>query len=273
LHTTPFTECSQYLYRYISVSKKIYYEDIFKKHLLFFSSPKDFNDPFDCKTNLSYENCTDDELKTFFSKLVKKSYNNITVSQFNKNVSVLFNKYKTDPKATKNFLNQAFVEALEVANASLGVLCLSEIPDDILMWSHYANCHSGIVLQFIKNGLIKRFSFCEAINYCNSFPSVIDWNETNHSEMYRHFLLRKSLHWKYEKEWRVLTMPLERKDKPVDRNIYFPKDILTGVIMGCQISGEHKKEIKILINNYCPKVKLYYAKKHDGLYKLIIETN
>jgi hypothetical protein len=263
----------RYLYRYIPVSEKKYYENIFKKHLLYFSSPESFNDPFDCKTNLSYKNCTDNDIKLFFRRMVEISSSGTVISQLNKKVSDLFDKYKKDPERMINMMNQKLIEALKEAHAPMGVLCLSEIPDDILMLSHYTNGHRGIVLQFLKDGLIKRFSAraCDHIEYSEDFPSVRDWNESDLSNFHKLFLLRKSKHWEYEKEWRVFTAPQNREDKPGDRNFDFPKEILTGVIIGCQIREEHKKEINGLMKKYCPQVKIFYSKKDDKSYKIIIE--
>jgi hypothetical protein len=32
----------------------------------------------------------------------------------------------------------------ETVTSKVGVMCISEVPDDILMWSHYADCHKGV---------------------------------------------------------------------------------------------------------------------------------
>src|SRR5207249_4525613 len=35
---------------------------------------------------------------------------------------------------------------INMVSAEFGLLCLSEIADDILMWSHYTRSHSGLVI-------------------------------------------------------------------------------------------------------------------------------
>ena len=34
---------------------------------------------------------------------------------------------------------------------NIGIFSLSKVPDNILMWSHYADSHKGIVLEFDSN--------------------------------------------------------------------------------------------------------------------------
>lgn len=41
----------------------------------------------------------------------------------------------------KSLLHQKFDE-------HIGALCLSEVPDSLLMWSHYGASHSGFVIEF-----------------------------------------------------------------------------------------------------------------------------
>ena len=56
-----------------------------------------------------------------------------------------FLKKFTDPQ---RFPPGMFVE---VAARHVGVICFSQTCDDILMWSHYGNCHRGMVIQFDPN--------------------------------------------------------------------------------------------------------------------------
>jgi hypothetical protein len=44
--------------------------------------------------------------------------------------------------------DQAARELIDRHLNTLGILSLSEVPDDLLMWTHYAANHSGFVLEF-----------------------------------------------------------------------------------------------------------------------------
>lgn len=82
-----------------------------------------------------------------------------------------------------------------------GVVCLSETPTSMLMWSHYADKHTGYVLgikscpfeQLIEHGA-NRFA---PINYSAERPKMTlgEWNED--------VVFSKSEHWAYEREWRL----------------------------------------------------------------------
>ena len=89
----------------------------------------------------------------------------------------------------------------------LGALCLSEVPDSLLMWSHYASSHAGFVLEFdSRNDHFHRQESDEdelrhlrRIQYRDARPSAA-LSDLDPVEMF----LVKSVHWAYEREWRML---------------------------------------------------------------------
>ncbi|PNV83898.1 MAG: hypothetical protein C0627_03670 [Sulfurimonas sp.] len=94
-------------------------EKVFENKTLRFTSPNDFNDPFEFRHLIEDLNPSDsDDLNTL--------------------INTTFDK------------NQFHNIALDFELEHVGTLCLSAKNDDILMWSHYANNHSGIVLEFDK---------------------------------------------------------------------------------------------------------------------------
>ena len=58
--------------------------------------------------------------------------------------------------------------AAEILADKLGILCLSERRDDILMWSHYASSHCGVCLEFDTKRM--PFEKAGAVNYCEKYP-------------------------------------------------------------------------------------------------------
>lgn len=130
-----------------------------------------------------------------------------------------------------------------------GLLCLSEMPDSILMWSHYAKNHSGFVVGFDTDAGFfhiheEGFLFIRVV-YSDVRPGF-SRNADLDPEAEPFFV--KSSDWKYEKEWRVV-----RKLKNASRVIgdghsgvhlfQFPASIITQLIFGCNMP--HNERVRI----------------------------
>lgn len=85
----------------------------------------------------------------------------------------------------------------------IGILCLTEDPLNILMWSHYAQNHTGICIGFDTGE--SPFSSAKQITYSEERPKA----DFESDDLIEHVLLTKSQHWKYEKEWRILKRTTE----------------------------------------------------------------
>ena len=148
----------------------------------------------------------------------------------------------------------------------MGILCLSETPDDIIMWSHYADGHKGLVLQFDKDRL-ESYGYCKKVEYYKDYPTLRDLNESKLSNegMTKLFLLRKANHWSYEAEWRMIINIINGQ-----RIVKFPKEILIGVIFGCQMHKKDKEKVREWIDSSNMQVKIYEAVKDEESYSLKI---
>ena len=131
------------------------------------------------------------------------------------------------------------------------------------MWAHYSDSHRGFCLEFdsSKSGTI----FWEAFRvvYQKKYPSV---NFMDIEKEYRKIVLTKSLHWKYEKEWRII------KNKQDGGPGYYPfnPELLKGVILGANIQKKDEELLTDHINRYPYKLIKYRAKLNSKKYKLDI---
>lgn len=130
----------------------------------------------------------------------------------------------------------------EIEKHRVGVVCLSESKDNLLMWSHYANEHKGCVLGFTvapqdsRHNIYNSFRFFE--NYTGESCSSFDGNfypvAYRKQQRYKNDILEcaagdgvdnerifiqevfqvKSDEWMYEKEHRAI-LPLAGADKIV----------------------------------------------------------
>jgi hypothetical protein len=221
---------------------------------VYLSSPEQFNDPFDCKLPLQILD-TDSDLEATFRTL-KPNYPMIPDELFES----LIKKDDTKKKA-RSALLRTFNEQRERLLKETAIYCLSEVRDDVLMFSHYADGHRGLCLQFkvVRNDF---FTELHPVAYSDTFPSI-NFARDDPREFAK-LLLCKSKRWSYEKEWRIL--------KPVSRiGLYkFPSHILTGIIFGCRTIQDDIELIKSMTHSRIPILELFKARENIDELKLDI---
>src|SRR5712692_1074213 len=105
-------------------------------------------------------------------------------------------------------------------SAQIGILSLTERPDNILMWSHYADHHMGFVIEFDEeHPFFKSTSgatnsktpvVLQKVQYSMGRPERPCINLKDFVEGSSWYLV-KSEEWEYEQEWRMIR-PLEHAD-------------------------------------------------------------
>ena len=214
----------KYIYKYLSVNINTLKTLINAE--LFFSFPKNFNDPFDSKFILNLENLTEEGLKTFYKD---KNELNTKVLQFQKNKGSIVNEIEQD-----------YIDGI---SKTLGVTCFSENSEDILMWAHYANNFKGICMVFDWKKHQEFFNGYK-VQYKNFLPSV-SYDGLGKFEI-SEILLTKLTNWEYEKEVRSIFKIDDSGSNPA----HFNPKALSGIIFGNKIDPNEKKMIKNLINNH-----------------------
>lgn len=135
----------------------------------------------------------------------------------------------------------AFDDFVKRINNQWGIVSMSAIATDPVIWSHYADSHKGIALEFDHD----RGSGLHAISYSHALPTfdVTKFVGEGYDNQYtlgvlRTALGRKSLTWSYEREYRA-HLDLSKCD--VEEGHYFtsiPDNFLKRVILGirCEVS-------------------------------------
>jgi Protein of unknown function (DUF2971) len=174
------------IFRYRTLTNRALEE--IKDGTIFLSSPRNFNDPFDCISTLLTH--FDDEDLSYFNS---NKYGNINITA---SVSAdgfrryLFNKMLSQARNT----------------ASIGIACFSTRNDSILMWSHYSKNHSGICLEYFTSGDSERNAIFP-VSYFERPPLPfvkLDAAAKISHEMLSLGALVKAKDWDYENEWRYL---------------------------------------------------------------------
>lgn len=157
---------------------------------------------------------------------------------------------------------------------SIKIGCLTTKNDNTLMWSHYADKHRGICIEYDIGKIYEKDNLIiNKVNY--NIPiitnkSIAD-NEIleidNINRLIELFSL-KSNEWKYEKEYRILYYDKERKKDGI--LIDCP---IKSICFGTETSEDDKKLIrKIIKNKKGNKIEFKEAKfKQDKLFEINIE--
>jgi hypothetical protein len=167
----------------------------------------------------------------------------------------------TDPA-----IDSALTELIRRFRKSRGLLCFSRNWDNILLWSHYGCCHTGICLGFDIADTRTGGEYDVEVSYQPNLldvrrPEDVDWEFADR-------LLRTEYEvWSYEQELRVF---VSLEDPPDDKGMnwfYFGKDLdLKEVIVGAQCSPEAARKVTRVRERYGDAVEISWAcLKKDAL--------
>ncbi len=124
----------------------------------------------------------------------------------------------------------------------MGVLSLSEINNNILMWSHYSESHTGFCIEFERtdSNELGNWEHCAPIIYDQTLP-IYNPVDLEKKETVTQILLTKSDLWSYEKEWRIIAKK-GNQTHPLPGNI-------TGIIFGYKMPIEKRREIALILGS------------------------
>ncbi len=219
-----------YKYRAIDENNLHYTERIFTHNELYFPSKNAFNDPFDCKFDYSFA-ASDEEIRKYFIENLKRSEPQMNRGGRRKWLSA------RKKEIGGNKFQEGARQGTENIISSVGIFSLSEVPNNILMWSHYAMSHTGFCLAFKCDESDPFFSVAHPVKYSERYPIVNPITDNDIVRMEKS-LLTKSLEWKYERERRII----EYHAGPGVKR--FPAHLLSAVIFGCRMSDEYKSKIR-----------------------------
>ncbi len=167
---------------------------------IYCSSPRDFNDPFDCAPLICSPSSSED-IEAGTSELISRFVNSFPDST--PESIELEARRGLLSLSPKELLHQS-AKACERTASRMGIFCLSERVDSVLMWSHYANNHTGIALKFepmanVRAGLMPLLK----VRYQKYRPAISYFN-SNEAIEFTDALATKAHFWEYEQEWRKI---------------------------------------------------------------------
>jgi hypothetical protein len=139
---------------------------------------------------------------------------------------------------------------------------MAETPVEMLMWTHYADQHSGYCLEFDVTDIDSIFIEAQQVKYSKVRPDI-NFYDTSSMEQFDLTFLTKFEEWAYEKEWRIVGT-----EGP---GLYeYSPHLLKSVILGSRISSEHKQQICDWIQRRPTPVRLLQAIPSAGKFGIDI---
>lgn len=252
------------------------------------SSPLLFNDPFDTQLDIRYDfnpeelisslpkeiekvifaeeepQFADDNPLSLDIKRLRKIRHKLNAGEFITQMNPDIKKAINDLKKLLDDVNQSWKEYVR----SMRVFCISEKYNDLLMWAHYAEQHTGVVLK-LKCIPELDTALCAAreINYSSEIPVLATKEDyikkftaqinIDYGDLYKNLAYTKSDHWAYENEWRCIVFrPIN--DNLYDVNLLNPEEIDT-IYLGCRMSKPKRNEILKLLTGKLKHVKVSIA--------------
>lgn len=199
-----------------------------RRRQLFFPSPRQFNDPFDCRYQAHQQLPTPSELDRLIS---------LYESRVGRAVPELREWVAGDPEGSAKALTTTHPQILDRLFAGRGVTCLSARKDNLLMWGHYADGHRGFCLEF--DTAVLPASKALPVVYQSTYPrfSAAEVALTlDANRLFEVAVLSKSVDWAYEEEWRIL------KDE-AGSTFGYDHSALTSIYLGARMPEKHRQQL------------------------------
>ena len=241
-------------------------EAIFISNEVHFASPEKFNDPFDSVFRIQDGGKRNKDVYDSGALQAIQEKNPEWSFEVQRDAAkAVGTKIQADPskKARSNFETKLANDTNRIA----GILSLSAQNDNILMWSHYADEHKGICIEFRTDIEPSLFTQAHPVVYDEKYPQF-DLHEVVTNEELRSsaaWMLTKSPLWEYEQEWRVLDFKVRNEEKS------FPAECISGVVLGCRIPANEKQKVERWVSSFSHDVAVYQAQRSRTHFRLSID--
>jgi hypothetical protein len=267
--------------------------DVITNGLIRYTQLGALNDPFEGKPNITsivrdaearkdLEALLPGETKKWYENLAPEIAAKLSFETFSALVQARASRIEPHFSAIINVLAPAMREVISQGlDRSVGVMSLSEVPDNLLMWSHYAANHTGFVLGFDSRHpyFNERKAESDELRHLRR----VEYRDSRPSGPMTGFdgvavLLVKSQHWAYEREWRIFR-PLVDAEVVKQATPYpiclfrYPCAAVEEIILGANIRPSAKEVLAAAVasNQALGHVRFLQAVLDRGDFRLRIE--
>lgn len=257
------------LYRFRPFSTEIdkgRLRDILLKHRLHFARPRDFNDPFDPRPVYRLSS-----RERFLYEYIRKARQSASSKEeADRRERELLRRDLSELVASVTRRQQE-----EIQNSYL-VLSLTATRDPVLLWSHYADKHSGVCIH-IKSEAVP-FGASIPVEYSADYPVILLPREDGPREHFKRVACTKALGWSYEEEFRLIRLPewYDAKMRDLlsewdDQQMILRPDAICGVTAGARMSDATFAELVQIVTSRDPRIPAFRARLHPEQFALMFD--
>lgn len=207
------TEPPKTLYKYKPINEYTFASLI--NNTIYFPVAENLNDPFDSQLMYSVD---DENIEDI--------------------IGSLYEDHRVPEGVNKNELERIFDVAkaalhnsLSEAHQKIGILSLTTKHDNTVMWTHYADSHKGICIEYDCD-ILKKHSeiIIRHMDYVDNLPSILKLfvgkaPKISIDDIAKAIFFYKHTTWTYESEWRILN------SNP--GNNYYSDSFIKSITFGC----------------------------------------
>jgi hypothetical protein len=233
---------------------------------LYFCTYEQLNDPFEgaiCCTR--HELMTEIELKKWLSEAHEFEYPALKLSERSKLIDALYEELIKDDK--KELISRSR-KMHEATRSDSGIISLSCLENNQMMWSHYANGHRGFCIGFHTDLLKGVGAIMGKVDYTDSFPTIqnLPRNSDGYLRTFVTEAFTKHSDWAGEEEFRIFLEPC------VNRVVKFPIEAVASVSFGCKMPVLEREELAIKCRALYPHAKLFQAVHKEHSFSIQLES-
>lgn len=234
------------LYYYLPVSTKLF--KMLSQPYIWFSDPKTFNDPFELPNVIEKNWTSEEEWRDFKFIFNSKKDKMIELKQMGSAEEAYIDLKLSSSSILKDILDFK-LDALEKAMGQARVACFSRYYDNVLMWSHYANKHTGVVIGYNLEKITDQnvhfrgsdVNYKKHVNKIRAGDFAGSVADLLQSEYIEQKLFTKHPSWAYEQEYRLLNQESTEGEHPISA------ECISELYYGCNIAPYDKTLIQKLI--------------------------
>lgn len=231
-----------------------------KSQSIYFGSPLEFNDPYDCALPIIIDKPTDSEVIKLKASLINRSDATPEIKHElnNKSIEDLREIISQTGKTQLSYLSDLFSKIR-------GVSCFAEINNSLLMWSHYGGGYKGFCMAFDTSyepfsSKLRKVKYTDEIPKIDSVLALIQDNFEQWIDLY----CTKSKSWEYEQEWRCF-------HEKAGTSYTYEANALKSIYFGPDIDRHNLEIICLILAGINPQVSFWNGERSEDKFEVLFE--
>jgi hypothetical protein len=237
---------------------------------VYFANPPQFNDPFDCSPTVRVDVGRGDLERLWKHLRLKAVGKEKAIGELGdrRYMATQYGRYDDGAEGSRYYelaLVRDIDDHVTTHFGGRGVLSLATHWDNPLMWSHYADEHRGICVEFDTRD--HRCDRLEPVTYSSTrfllVSDLLAWELSKSPEAERkinkQFFFAKAPQWRYEKEWRAISPKFGVDDAPFR---------VSAVYLGCRCDSSVQRAVVRMLADERDTIQFYGVWSKDDGFRL-----